>query len=171
MVDIKRFTIRMANSAATISSLVQGVSEAQARWKPDPQAWSILEVINHLYDEEREDFRQRLDLTLHQPDQLWTPNDPEGWVIERKYNQRDLKASVQNFLKEREQSIAWLNGLAAPSWENVHLFPSSRSISAGDMLASWVTHDLLHIRQLVELHWAYHARSAQPIALDYAGTW
>ena len=78
MVDLEHFTLRMANNAAIISSLVKDVSEAQARWKPDPQAWSILEVINHLYDEEREDFRQRLDLTLHQPDQPWPPNDPEG---------------------------------------------------------------------------------------------
>jgi hypothetical protein len=161
----------MANNAVIIRGLAVDVNETQARWKPDPQVWSILEVINHLYDEEREDFRQRLDLTLHQPDQPWPQNDPEGWVIERQYNQRDLKASVQNFLKEREQSITWLTGLVAPSWENVHLFPSSRSISAGEMLAAWVAHDLLHIRQLVELHWAYHARSAQPIALDYAGTW
>jgi len=80
-------------------------------------------------------------------------------------------AALDNFLEEREQSIAWLNGLAAPSWENVHAFSSSRSIAAGDMLAAWVAHDLLHIRQLVELHWDYHARSTQSIALDYAGIW
>ena len=171
MVDVEKFTSRLSNSAATISSLVQAVGAGQARWKPDAQAWSILEVINHVYDEEREDFRQRLDLILHQPNRPWPPNDPEGWVIERQYNQRALKISLDNFLKEREQSLAWLNGLAQPNWENAYQHPSAGTITAGDMLAAWAAHDLLHIRQLVELHWAYQARSVQPIALTYAGTW
>ncbi len=171
MVDLERFTIRLSRNADTIASLVQGVAQAQARWKPDSQAWSILEVINHLYDEEREDFRQRLDLILHQPDRPWPPNDPEGWVIERQYNQRDLKISLENFLKERERSLAWLNDLAAPNWENSYKHPSAGTITANDMLAAWAAHDLLHIRQLVELHWAYHAQAARPIALNYAGIW
>jgi hypothetical protein len=44
-------------------------------------------------------------------------------------------------------------------------------ISAGDMFASWVAHDLLHIRQLVELHWAYTTRQLQPYNVEYAGGW
>ena len=171
MVDAKRFASRLSNSAATISSLVQDVDQDQARWKPDSEAWSILEVINHLYDEEREDFRQRLDLLLHQPDRPWPPNDPAGWVSERQYNRRELTTSLENFLDERESSLAWLNGLAAPNWQNAYEHPSAGPITASDMLAAWAVHDLLHIRQLVELHWAYQARSVRPIALNYAGTW
>jgi hypothetical protein len=171
MVDVKQFTSRLSNNAATISSLVQDVGETQARWKPEAQAWSILEVINHLYDEEREDFRQRLDLILHQPDRPWPPNDPEGWVIERRYNQRDLNASLDNFLKERDKSLAWLKGLTDLNWENAYEHPSAGTITAGDMLAAWAAHDLLHARQLVELHWAYQAQSVRPVALTYAGTW
>ena len=34
--------------------LFQSVSDGQARWKPGEGRWSILEVINHLYDEETE---------------------------------------------------------------------------------------------------------------------
>ena len=44
--------------------LFKSVSDEQARWKPGKDRWSILEVINHLYDEEREDFRKRLELVL-----------------------------------------------------------------------------------------------------------
>lgn len=169
--DVKRFATRLSNNAATISTLVQEVGQDQARWRPDAEVWSILEVINHLYDEEREDFRQRLDLILHQPDRPWPPNDPAGWVIERQYNRRELKTSLENFLKERENSLAWLNGLAAPNWQNAYQHPSAGIITAADMLAAWVAHDLLHIRQLVELHWVYQAEFVRPIALNYAGTW
>jgi hypothetical protein len=108
---------------------------------------------------------------LHQPDRPWPPNDPEGWVIERQYNRRALKTSLDNFLNEREKSLAWLNDLTAPNWGNSYEHPSAGTISAGDMLAAWAAHDLLHLRQLVELQWAYHAQSVRPIALNYAGTW
>lgn len=171
MVDVKHFASRLSTQAAIISSLIQNVSQDQARWKPGSDTWSILEVINHLYDEEREDFRQRLDLILHQPGRPWPPNDPAGWVSERQYNRRELKASLDDFLKERERSLAWLNGLGASNWQNVYEHPSAGPITAEDMLAAWAAHDLLHIRQLVELHWAYQSQSVRPIALNYAGTW
>jgi hypothetical protein len=168
--DLDHFTAQMAQHAQTIRSLTRGVSDEQARWKPDPDSWSILEVINHLYDEEREDFRAHLDTILHHPDGPWSPINPQGWVTERQYNQRDLEGSVSNFLAERERSLVWLKGLAAPNWQSVYKAPFAE-MTAGDMFAAWVAHDLLHMRQLVELHWGYTARSLQPYSVIYAGPW
>jgi hypothetical protein len=98
--------VRFSHKAATITNLVQDVSAEQAQWKPSADDWSILEVINHLYDEEREDFRQRLDFLLFQPEAELPPIDPDGWVTSRHYNERDLATSVTNFLQEREQSTS-----------------------------------------------------------------
>ena len=39
------------------------------------------------------------------------------------------------------------------------------------MLAAWVAHDLLHLRQLVELHYAWTAQQLQPYSVAYAGDW
>jgi hypothetical protein len=160
----------MANHANAIRSLAQGISDEQARWKPTPDSWSILEVINHLYDEERLDFRARLDIILHYPDQPWSPIDPPGWVIERRYNERDLEQSLSNFMQEREGSLAWLRGLSEPDWQATYK-ASFGPITAGDMCAAWVAHDLLHLRQLVELHWAHTVRSVKPYGVRYAGEW
>ncbi len=77
--DPNHFISSLENSAKKIKSLLEGVSEEQVKWKPQPEKWSILEVINHLYDEERDDFRKRLNLTLHTPDEDWPGIDPEGW--------------------------------------------------------------------------------------------
>ena len=74
--DMDRLLSQMIEDAARVGALVQGVSDQQARWKPDPDSWSILEVLNHLLDEEREDFRVRLDYTLHRPGEPWPPIDP-----------------------------------------------------------------------------------------------
>lgn len=164
------FITQMTNNAATVRNLTQGIAEEQSRWKPNPESWSILEVVNHLYDEEHADFRMRLDYILHHPGQPWPPINPQGWVTERQYQQRTLEESVNRFLYEREKSLAWLKELANPHWQTEAKTPFG-TMMAGDMFASWLAHDLLHLRQLLELHWAYTIQSVQPYRVDYAGEW
>ena len=77
---------------------------------------------------------------------------------------------MQAFLDERHASQAWLRGLEAPDWQSSVTAPFGQ-LSAGDIFVAWVGHDLLHLRQLVELHWAYTRHMAEPYKLDYAGEW
>jgi hypothetical protein len=168
--DMERIATQMAQNAARIRALVQGVPETHARWKPDPESWSILEVVNHLLDEEREDFRVRVEYTLHHPGDPWPPIDPGGRVTERMYNEQDPALSLDAFLAEREASLDWLRALSAPDWGMAYAAPWG-AITAGDILAAWVAHDLLHMRQLVALHWAYTTEALQPYSVEYAGQW
>jgi len=161
---------QLENNARRIANLADNVGEEQARWRPTLDSWSILEVINHLLDEERQDFRVRLDYILHHPGKDWPPIDPQGWVTERKYNQRDLGESLQSFLIERKNSLLWLRGLENPNWQTSTPTPWGPAF-AGDMLAAWATHDTLHMRQLVELQHAWVVRLTEPNNGEYAGEW
>jgi hypothetical protein len=168
--QLEYFIDRLGKNCGVFEGLVRGITAEQARWRPAPDKWSMLEVINHLYDEEREDFRQRLELTLADPAQPWPPIDPRNWVTERAYNERELNASLDNFFAERKKSIAWLSQLSSPQWENLNEGPNGR-LSAGDLMASWMAHDFLHIRQLTRLHWQYVGAIADPFKTAYAGPW
>ena len=90
----------LANGAHVIPALLAGVTPGEARRKPGPVDWSILEVVCHLYDEEREDFRLRLDLMLHRPAEPWPKISPGAWVTERAYNERDYAAMLEQWLAE-----------------------------------------------------------------------
>lgn len=158
-------------NATVIEGLLQGMSDEAQRWRPEPEAWSALEVLAHLADEEREDFRRRLDLTLHQPEADWPPIDPAGWVTERAYNAKAFDATLADFLTERRASVAWLRGLAAPDWSRAKVHPVFGAMRAGGLATAWLAHDLLHIRQLVELRYAWLARAADPYEIGYAGEW
>jgi hypothetical protein len=162
---------QLTHTASGITQLCLAVSDAHARFKPAPDSWSILEVINHLYDEEREDFRQRVDLMLHHPDAEWPPIDPDGWVTSRSYQQRDFRQSVANFASEREQSLAWLGSLHGADWDRSRTAPAGFTLHAGDLLSAWVAHDILHLRQLVELHYQLAKLRSQPYSIEYAGDW
>jgi hypothetical protein len=161
---------QLALNRDRVAALARGVPEDQARWKPDPESWSILEVVSHLADEEEFDFPVRLKLILSQSEKDWPDIDPEGWVLERKYNQGDLYGTLNHYVDLRNSSLAWLESLENPDWDTVAEAPFG-PISAGDMFVSWVTHDLLHLRQLVELHRYYLVEQAHSYNLDYAGKW
>jgi hypothetical protein len=168
--NLDYFIDRLAKNLGVVEGLVKGVSVEQGRWRPAPDKWSILEVVNHLFDEEREDFRQRLALVLADPAQPWPPIDPRGWVTSRGYNERDIDTSLNNFFSERQKSLEWLGQLAQPNWRNSNEGPNG-TLTAGDLLASWLAHDFLHIRQLSRLHWQYVGAISEPYQTTYAGPW
>ena len=154
---------------STLTGFLHDLSPDQIIWRPKPKSWSILEVVNHVLDEEREDFRVRLDYTLHRPDKPWPPIDPEGWVTERVYNSRDLAESLEQFEVERMKSVAWLKELSDPDWTRVYKHPRAGPIKAGDLLVSWMAHDYLHLRQIARLKVDYIKRLGEPYSTGYAG--
>lgn len=155
-------------NGSTIIRMYQDVTQAESRWRPAEGKWSLLEILVHLCDEERDDFRTRLSSTLEDPDQDWPPIDPQAWVTERNYNSRDLKESLQIFGSERVQSLKLLGSLNRPSWTKVHHHPSLGPIRAGDLLASWAAHDLLHLRQIANTRLLYVSESVSPFSTAYA---
>lgn len=161
----------LINSTEVICALTANVSQEEAQFKPTPETWSMLEVVCHLYDEEREDFREHLDFVLHRQDRgSWKRIDPQGWIVSRKYNEQNFVEMETKFLEERKKSLDWLIDLSEADWEITSVTPFG-NISAGDVLVSWAAHDNLHIRQLVELKRSQMEQAARPYSLRYAGDW
>ncbi len=169
--DIASATSYMARHMSAIAALSEGLTEEECRWRPTADEWSVLEVVNHLLDEEREDFKVRLDYILHRPGEPWPEIDPQGWVLERDYNSRELVHSLRELVAEREASIERLGSLGDTRLDIAAEAPWGGEISAGDMLTAWVAHDVLHLRQLTELRYALISHSWAPYSPEYAGDW
>lgn len=168
--EFNTFYQELQNSTEMIRVLLAGVAPEAARLKPSAESWSMLEVVCHLYDEEREDFREHLDFILHRQYEKWHEIDSDRLVTERKYNEQNFAEMQGKFLVEREKSLAWLNELQNPDWAKTYTTPY-RTISAGEMFACWVAHDNLHTRQLVELRRMRLENITKPYNLEYAGDW
>lgn len=173
--NLHRLTERMATFPTALSSALTAFTPEEARYKPPhpkyPRgAWSVLEIVNHLADEEVEDFRCRVELTLHNPAAEWPRIDPEGWAVSRRYNERDIDESLARFVAERGRSIAWLRSLHDPDWDAVHEHPRG-PIRAGDLLASWAAHDGLHLRQISKRLYQLACRDCPGYSVQYAGDW
>ncbi|HUR27036.1 MAG TPA: DinB family protein [Planctomycetota bacterium] len=162
---------RLGRSTTLVIILTDGLPDELMRWKPAADRWSMLEVVNHLADEEVSDFRARVESTLRDPAEAWPSIDPQSWVVARKYNEQGTRESLDRFLAERKQSVDWLRTLKSARWENAHVHPKLGPLSARMLLANWIAHDLLHARQLMRLHYEWLAAKIAPEKLDYAGPW
>lgn len=161
---------RLARNREVFSHLLANVTLEQVHWSQEPAKWSLLLTVCHLRDEEREDFRTRLRMVLESPGQPFPGINPAGWVVDRQYGAQDFATVMREFLDERERSIHWLEGLQQPSWDNATIHHSLGPMSGHFILANWLAHDYLHIRQITRLHYDYlHHAYGQP--LNYAGYW
>ena len=158
----------LERNGCAILALYEGVPAETARWRPAPEKWSLLEILNHLCDEERGDFRRRLELVLRDPEAEWPPWDPEKLVTEKSYNTRRLAESLDDFRNERMASLEWLRALKEPDWGCTKRHPKLGPLSAGDLLAAWTVHDVLHIRQIANTQIAWITEASKPHSTRYA---
>ena len=168
--DRQQLILQLARQGEVFRALLTGLTAEEQRWRPAPEKWCTLEILCHLYDEEREDFRARLRSTLETPAAPWPKIDPPAWVTERNYMQQDFDAKLSAFLQERDLSVAWLRGTLGANWENAYIHPTVGPVSCELLLTNWVAHDLHHIRQLNNLRYESLKAHAK-VPLDYAGKW
>lgn len=160
----------LGNNKNIFSVLFNGLSKDEYLFKPNDDSWCILEVACHLIDEEIEDFRTRVRMVLHSPDEPLPKINPKGWVNERNYLQRDFDTMVQLYIREREKSLDWLLSLQSPNWQSTHVHPTLGPVTASYFLENWLAHDYLHIRQITRLRYQYLQKLCMN-TLQYAGNW
>jgi hypothetical protein len=171
MINIQETIRQLTANAEAMRALVQNVSEEQAQWSSSQRAWPLREVMTHLYHEERGDFCAHLQELLSHPPKQWGALRPgQHGPVE------SCRQALELFLAERQASIVWLRALASPDWEvkpQIRFGQSheTMTLSAGDVLVSWLAHDYLHIRQINALLYGWQAKQAAPYAVNYAGRW
>ena len=170
-VDVGAAADLLETQGLTIAALFGGLSPRLAAWRPAADGWSAHTVLCHLLDEERGDFRPRLVATLEDEGRPWPGIDPEGWVTARGYAERSTSETLDAFVAERRTSVLRVRALSGAPWDHAHEHPTLGRITARDLLAAWLDHDRLHLRQVLgTLHAAGDliVPGGRP---DYAGTW
>ncbi|REJ81925.1 MAG: DinB family protein [Bacteroidetes bacterium] len=161
---------QLENNMEIFKAFFKSSNHDMILWKPAHEKWNTLEIVCHLYDEEREDFRARLIHVLENPDAPLPPIDPPGWVSQRNYAAQNFQLKCSAFLTERKNSVKFLRGLKNPKWDNAYQHPKFGPLSAKMFLANWLAHDYLHFRQLTRLRHEY-LQHVSGEKLSYAGNW
>jgi len=160
----------LAANREVFKGLLEDVSPALQSWRPRTGSWNLLEILCHLIDEEQEDFRARTRLALLNGSEDLVSINPVGWVLDRDYGSRDYATELIRFVKERDISVNWLRSLKNPHWSASFYHDALGKMTASKMLANWLAHDYLHIRQITAIKYDY-LREFSGEDLSYAGNW
>ena len=166
----QRIISLLQENRLVFKAMLEAVPEGLYHWRPEAGKWCILEIVCHLLDEEREDFRPRVQLALNHGKGDLISINPVGWVLERDYKGQDYAIMLQRFLEERDLSSDWLESLENPDWTGAFQHSDLGKMSAHQLLANWLAHDYHHIRQINSLKYSWLKKYSGE-DLSYAGNW
>ena len=136
-----------AAAPAKLARLVKGVSTAKLRKRPQPNKWSISEIVCHLADTEIV-IGFRLRLILGAPGTPITPFDQDAWVTALHYDKRDARKALEQFRILRETNLALLKTLAPDQWKHVGMHAERGPESIETIVKMTAGHDVNHTRQI-----------------------
>jgi hypothetical protein len=158
-----------ARFPTVLLNIFQGSDEGLLRERASDERWSPLEILAHLRDEEVEDFGDRARAAV-EGRKIELNVDPERWVVERKYNEMDPGAVYLDFARLRADSCLWLSDLGLADLEKTIEHRALGEMRAGDFIAAWRVHDLLHLRQFATTMAVLTTRRLEGWKVQYAGT-
>ena len=158
----------LARFPALLDAIVAELAPARWQARPASDEWAPVEIVCHLRDEEAEDFGARVRVVL-EGGTRFTPIDPEGWARARRYHDADPIEALAAFRGHRAANVAMLAEAAPERFTASGESPSGLRLSGLDLLAAWVTHDGLHLRQLAGTLTREWADRWAPLRADYAG--
>jgi hypothetical protein len=150
--------MRLEDALATLAAMPEalrlrlaGLTDAQLRFKPGTDTFSVLENVWHLRDIEVEGYAHRLTLLLREENPLLPDLDGSALARERRYNSQPLQPSLDAFVASRRASLAILADVTPAQLERRGLFENVGEVSLSRLLELWVEHDHGHLKELDDL--------------------
>ena len=140
----------LSETPIRIKSLIAGIDLAALRSKPQPDKWSIGEIIAHLSDSELVfGFRLRMIFTANaRPLQAF---DPDAWASTFGYHNRHVPADVESFSVLRSSNVRMLRRVAAPLMEHAGIHEEWGTEAAHGMIRLEAGHDRNHLAQIEKI--------------------
>lgn len=143
--------LQLESTPEILRLMLAGVTEAQTQWKPEPDRFSVAELLEHLSHVEGHYFREAAERIATEDLPEIAPYDQNAYYSSGVYSNRGAEDSFDHWEEQREDNIAYLNGLKLPTAERVGKHPELGDVTLANILNEWALHDLGHIRQLAEL--------------------
>lgn len=136
-----------AAAPGKLERLLKGVSTAKLRKRPQPNKWSVAEIVAHMADAEiAGGWRMRL--ILGAPGTPIAAFDQDAWVTALHYDKRDARKALEQFRVLREANLALLKTLTPEQWRQHGMHAERGPESIETIARMFAGHDLNHLRQI-----------------------
>jgi hypothetical protein len=140
----------LAETPAILHAAIVDASPARLRYKPAPEAFSLVEHACHLRDLEREGYNLRLQRMLGEENPTLAGFEGDVIARERDYMSQDASQATSQFAVSRAALVARAGTLTAAEMARTGTF-MGRTITVCDLLAMMVEHDRGHREEIAAL--------------------
>lgn len=142
----------LRRTPVTLRALLFGLSEPWLHADEGDDTFSPWEVVAHLLHAERDDWMPRLRIIFEHGETR--PFDPfDRFAHHTASAGASINELFDQFAEEREASLAELESLLAGGLDldRAGRHPEFGRVTARQLLATWVVHDLGHVRQIARV--------------------
>jgi hypothetical protein len=147
--ELSRATEILKQTPYTLARMLDDLSLEWTASKGDRDNWSPYDVIGHLIHGEETDWIPRAEIILAQDGRMFEPFN--RWAQFEKSRERSLSDLLTEFAHARsvnlEKLLRWQLTPDQLALKGTH--PELGEVTLEQLLATWVVHDLNHIRQIV----------------------
>jgi hypothetical protein len=161
--NLKEAVAVLERTPAAVGALLGGVPEVWARATEGEGTWSPYDVVGHLVHGERTDWMPRARHILSGESRPFEPFDRTAQFTESEG--KSLAELLTTFAELRRSSLAELLALnlSEEDFRRTGRHPELGGVTLGQLLATWVVHDLDHVAQI--------ARTMAKVYADAVGPW
>jgi hypothetical protein len=142
----------LARTPRVLRELLSGLEEDWIRSDEGPGTYSPYDVVGHLIHGEDTDWVTRTEHILEHGDaRPFVPFDREG--MRGRHDGSTLAELLDLFARRRTESLARVRalGVASADLERRGRHPDLGPVTLGELLATWVVHDLAHLAQVARV--------------------
>jgi hypothetical protein len=154
--DLSEATTILSRTPTVLDTLLTGLPPAWLHRNDGPGTWSAYDVVGHLTHGEDADWLPRTRTILeHGATRQFEPFDREAMLARTDSGAEHdpIEALLARFRTAREASLNDLTalGVTAADLDRRGLHPDFGEVTLGQLLATWVAHDLTHVAQIGEV--------------------
>jgi DinB superfamily len=142
----------LRRTPAVLRAMLWDLPEPWVRGTEGPDTWSPFDIVGHLIHGERTDWIDRLEIILaHGPQIPFTPFD--RFAQFEASRGKSLHQLLDTFSDLRAANLARLEShhLSGKDFQRPGTHPELGAVTLGELLATWVAHDLSHIAQIARV--------------------
>jgi hypothetical protein len=142
----------LSRTPATLNSMLRDLPEAWLVQNEGPETWSPYDIVGHLIHGEETDWIPRAKIILeHGEARAFEPFDRVAMF--EKSRGKSIVVLLDSFAMLRKESLNELNqmNLTPTLLEKRGKHPELGVVTMKQLLATWVVHDLGHVRQIVRV--------------------
>ena len=145
----RRYFETLAATPQALKASLKGLSKKVLLWTPAPGKWSILEILCHMRDMEREAYIERYTRILSEDEPKLPDLSGDSLAIVRAYRSQKAPEVVREWVALRRQTLQLLRKAGKAQWARAGVHETAGRLTMEDLIRRHaVGNDEAHLRQI-----------------------